>query len=165
MSIKHNSIVAFLALSICFLMFVPYVTATATVNGTFTLTSDNPVYVNGIDYLLNNTDGKIMVLSTGNMTDNSDYYINYQYIDHKDYLMDYPDGKISVLPLGGMEQDTMYDISYSIFSQGGAGYEMREQATASMTSMIGISGMVLMIGGFALIIRSLWGSFGGMFKS
>ena len=164
MTIRHNSIVTFLALSICFIVFVPYVTATASVNCTFTLTNDNPVYVNGVDYLLDNTNGKIMVLSTGNMTDHSDYYINYQYIDHKDYTMDYPDGKISVLSLGDMEENTMYDISYSIFPQGGAGYEMREQAIASMTSMIGIGGMVLMIGGFAMIIRSLWGSFGEFFK-
>ena len=78
-----------------------------------------------------------------------------------DYDMNDTDGKIKTLSTGSMLNYTEYNASYKIFYKTEP-YLMREKATSSLVSMIGIGGMVLMIGGFGLIIASLWGSFGGV---
>ena len=44
-----------------------------------TNTTDEIAFVNNIDYEMNYTDGKIKVLSTGNMTNHTDYHIDYNY--------------------------------------------------------------------------------------
>ena len=46
---------------------------------TVTDTSGATTYTRGTDYQMNYTDGKIMVLSTGNMQNYTDYLISYKY--------------------------------------------------------------------------------------
>ena len=44
-----------------------------------TNTTDEIAFYNNTDYVMNYTDGKIKVLSTGNMTNQTDYHIDYNY--------------------------------------------------------------------------------------
>ncbi len=76
-------------------------------------------------------------------------------------------GALVMFVVGGVVAPGLYssaDATMPINATHTDAIAMRDTATASMTSMIGIGGMVIMIGGFALIISALWGSFGDIFK-
>ena len=76
-------------------------------------------------------------------------------------------GALVMFVVGGVVAPGLYssaDTTMPINESHTDAINMRDTATSSMTSMIGIGGMVIMIGGFALIISSLWGSFGEFFK-
>lgn len=80
-------------------------------------TTDETPYTNNTDYEMNYTNGTIKVLSTGNMSNYTDYHIDYNYTRFFnktiDYEMNYTDGKIKTLESGNLSNYTNYSIDYT----------------------------------------------------
>ena len=85
-------------------------------------TTDETPYTKGTDYNINYTDGKIQILSTGNMTNYTEYHIDYNYETSTNFWMnatkagykEIDDVYVSANAVGYTKQDFLLHPSYTL---------------------------------------------------